>query len=90
MSTWSDKFRSKEQLAIDQAKAEILTLERQIKESEKEILAGAPEKDHDYVVKLKASYEGYQGELAKQKRHLVRLEQKRDEKASRGANRGRS
>jgi hypothetical protein len=89
MSRWSEKFRSKTELAMDEVRADILGLERRIKEKATEILAGAPTKDHRGVQLLKLAYEEDQNDLANAKRLLGRLELKANDEASKGGSRGR-
>lgn len=78
MSRWSQKFRSKEELAIEGELDIIAGLKKKQTAMEKEILAGAPKRDHSGVVQLKRDLADNLNEQGKAHRRIERIKEKQD------------
>lgn len=74
MSNWASKFKDKHELRRGQYKQEIAQWDKAICEHVKEILAGAPLRDHCGVRDLKNSLEIAHREKAKIERRLAKME----------------
>lgn len=74
MSNWASKFKDKHELRRDEYKREIADWERRIQKATKEILAGAPDRDHGGVRDLKDGLDLAYKEKAKIERRLAKME----------------
>lgn len=72
-NSWSSSFKSKEEKAVEALDKDITFWEAKIKAYEKEILAGAPDKDFGGVVALKRYLEMAYREKGKAERKRTKL-----------------